>query len=221
MTSSATTSQETTMTTVTVAPEKLAILDTLAINKSAHESFDQGHCAMELVAWLAGEPHSDAPACACPVISRAVIRLNDRMPSDEMRAELLRPLLPRIVGSRSTRVVQVKRAYIAADMACRVFAPMALEARGKLDLAAGLRALAPITDTETAKAAKEKCRAAAAAAAYAAYAAAAAAAYAAADDAYAAAAYDAAAAAAADAAARKQVFTEGVRMIGVMLDVRE
>jgi hypothetical protein len=229
-------------------PERLAELDRLTLGHGSHSSFDAGHCAMEAVAWLAGEPHSDAPACACPVIARAMIRLNDRIRDDATRTELLRPLLPKIIGSRATREVQIKRAYVAADMAVRVFAPLALEKRGHLKLAEKLRAVTEITDRDTAISGRDAARKAyyaadadadadaadayAAGDAYAAYAAAAAAA----DAAYAAAdAYAAAAAAAADAAyaaaaaadayaaaadARKDVYRLGAQMIERMLAVR-
>ncbi len=202
--------------------EKLAALE---LDHGNHPSFDAGHCAMEAVAWLAGEPHSDAPACACPVIARAVIRLNDRISDKAMRTELLRPLLPKIVGTRASREVMIKRGYIAADMAVRVFAPMALEKRGRLDLAEKLRGLTEVTDQASARAARDVAwevrklaAAAAAAAAYATYAAAT----------YAAAAADAAdaAAAAADAAdgyayARRPVYEQAVKMIERMIDVKE
>jgi hypothetical protein len=190
--------------------ERLAALETMSLKYGSHPNVEAGLCAMEAVAWLAGEDHSDSPACVDPGIAAAVRKLNDRMPTDKMRTELLRPLLPKLIGSRTDDVVlKRRRAFIAADMACRVFAPMALEARGKLDLANELRALTEITDRKTAIEARDKCRSAAA------YAAAAAAAYAAADAA--AAAYAAAAAAAYADAARKAVFVEGVRMIERML----
>lgn len=105
---------------------------------------------MEAVAWLSGEPHSDEPKCACPVITRAMQRLNDRIEDEAVRTELLRPLLPKIVGSRAGRGVVIKRGFVAADMAVRVFAPMALEVRDKLDLARRLRDARPIVDRETA-----------------------------------------------------------------------
>lgn len=94
-----------------------------------------------------------------------------RAPSAAARAELatFEEHLNQYAGARLTWVTQSrkrKRAFIAADMACRVFAPMALEARGKLDLAKELRALIEVTDKQTAIEVRDKCRSAA----YAAYA---------------------------------------------------
>jgi hypothetical protein len=200
-----------------VLQDRLAGLAALVLGQGQHPP-DDGKCAMEAVAWLAGEPHSDAPACACPVITRAVQSLNDRIADDKTRTEILSPLLPRIVGTRASRDVMVRRGFVAADMAVRVFAPMALEARGRLDLAATLRACAPIVDIASARSARAAAVAAAAAAdaAAAAYAAAAAAAA----DAAAADAADAADAAAdaADAAAKIATYRLGAEMISRMIE---
>jgi hypothetical protein len=191
-------------------PERLAQLSEMKLDSGSHGAFEEGHCAMELVAWLAGQPHTDSPPCACPVVAKATMRLNDRIGDTALRTELLRPLLPRIVGSRASREVMVRRGYVAADMAVRVFAPLALEARGRLDLAKALRECAPIVDRGTARAGERAARPAAAddaayAAAYAAYAA----------------AYAAAAAAYAAAYAGRKIYEEGARMISLMLDVTE
>jgi hypothetical protein len=55
-------------------------------------------CAMQAVAWLAGEPNTDSPLCACPVIRRYVIRLNDSRLFSRHR-DLLKPYAIRIVGT--------------------------------------------------------------------------------------------------------------------------
>jgi hypothetical protein len=174
----------------------------ITLKYGSHRSVEAGLCAMEAVAWLAGEKHSDSPRCACPVVANMVRRLNDRLPNDETRTRLLKPLLVKLIGSRSTPEVERKRAYLAADWAVREGTPLALESAKLPDEAAKLRALPPIVDVESARVGKEAARAVrdkartAADAAYAAYAA-----YAAADAAYADAADAAAAAAdAADAA---------------------
>ena len=189
----------------------------IILKEGAHDSISDGMCAMEAVAWLAGEPHSDAPACACPVVAKFVTRLNDRISDDVTRTELLRPILPKIIGTRAGREAMIKRGFIAADYAVRVFSPMALEARGGMDAAKALRAARIIVDPETAL----EGAAVAYAVANAAYAAASSAAYAA----YAAANYAASAANAACAAASKavegEVYNESVRMIEAMIAVTE
>ena len=134
-------------------PDRLALLPTLPLHSGSHGTFDEGHCAMELVAWLAGEPHSDSPACASPVITAFVRSWNDGLPSDEDRARILGPLLPRVVGSVGSAAVEEQRAYMALDWLIRVHAPAWLDlVESCRPHAAALRALAPIVDVATAHA---------------------------------------------------------------------
>ncbi|MBC7644269.1 MAG: hypothetical protein H7123_04025, partial [Thermoleophilia bacterium] len=65
-------------------------------------------CAMEAVAWLAGEPGSASPQCADPILSGIFRRWNDRMATNEDR-ERLKPLLPKLAGTRSTPAVENER----------------------------------------------------------------------------------------------------------------
>ena len=54
-------------------------------------------CLMSLVAFLAGEPHSDAPGCASPVIQAFAVPVNDHMPG--AARQRLKPFAPRIIGT--------------------------------------------------------------------------------------------------------------------------
>jgi len=115
--------------------------------------------AMEAVAYVAGEPWADHPQCACPVITDFLIAWNDGLPSDEERDQLLKPLIPRLVGSRSTRAVEERRSYLALDWLIRVHTPKWLDLVPALhDHAKALRALPEITDMAGAAAAGEKVR---------------------------------------------------------------
>jgi hypothetical protein len=174
------------------------------IQHGKHAGPDDGGCVMEWTSWVAGEEWTDRPACACPVLTAFALRINDRMP-DRPRQRLL-PYVPRLAGSRSDPDRELRRGFLAADRAVRVFAPLALDAAGLGGEAAALRGLAEVSDAATARSAYAATDAAADAAAYAPYAYAAAyaatayaadaASYAAAAYAYAAAGGDAAAAAA-------------------------
>lgn len=42
-------------------------LDTIVLERGAHASIEDGGCIMEWTAYLAGEPHSDHPACVSGV----------------------------------------------------------------------------------------------------------------------------------------------------------
>ena len=110
---------------------------------------------MEAVAYVAGEPHSDHPACTSPVLTTVAIRLNDLWTDDER--QLLARLIPRLVGTRTTHEHDVRRAYVMVDGTIREVVPLWIEAIGWRDLAARIRDLAPIVDVETARAARKVC----------------------------------------------------------------
>lgn len=55
-------------------------------------------CVMSLVACLAGEEHTDSPACASPLIRAFAIPLNDNMP--HAIRQRLKPFAPRILGTQ-------------------------------------------------------------------------------------------------------------------------
>ena len=182
--------------------ERLALVQHLALAKGSHarpmgDPVDGALCVMEAVAYVAGEPWSDTPACACPVLGAFMRRWNDDLPTDADRARLLGPLIPRLVGSKSTPAVEERRAYLALDWMIRTYTPTMLDPVLSLaSHAIALRALPEIIDLTTAHAVSDTLKAAGAAAWDAAWAAAGGAAWDAAGDA----ARDAAGAAAWDAA---------------------
>ena len=116
----------------------------LVLRSGAHPSPDAGMCVMEAVAFVAGEPHTDSPACACPVLAAFLRRWNDDIPDDETRTRLLTPLIPALVGSRSTPAVESARVWAIIDWHIREFLPAFLDLVPALaDHAAAIRALPP------------------------------------------------------------------------------
>jgi hypothetical protein len=183
------------MSAIAIDPARLERVQALTLDSGGHNSPDDGMCVMEAVAFVAGEPFSDHPKCACPVIGAFMRAWNDGLPEVE-RNTLLRPFIPRLVGTRSTKAVEQRRADMALDWGVRVQAPAFLDLSEALSIhASALRALTPLT-SEAACTAAMPVLSAAAADASAAWAAARAAAWDAARDA----AWDAARAAAWDAA---------------------
>jgi len=126
-------------------------LDSLHLLTGGHDSVDDGVCLLEAVAWFAGEPHSDHPACTSPVLGAFGRRLNDLLP-DDRRQELV-PLVPQLVGTAGDGLDETRRA-MCVDHALRVAAPRWLDEAGMTDQAAQLRALAPITNLEEIRAAR-------------------------------------------------------------------
>jgi len=123
-------------------------LDATVLGEGAHMTRDDGMCAMELVAFLAGERHTDHPDCACPVLTSYTIGLNDSMP--EVWRQQLKPYLPLLIGSRDGRGAE--RAELLARRACTVFVPIALDAASLGERAEKLRAMvdAPLAELRAA-----------------------------------------------------------------------
>ena len=133
------------------------------LDVGAHEEFEAGYCAMELVSYMAGEPFSDHPECACPVISTFMRSWNDGIRDKEVRTRLLKPLLPKLIGTRSTKEAEQARAMLCVDWAVRVVTPAWLDLTPSLaDHAATLRSLPTIETHEQLAAADAAAYAAAA-----------------------------------------------------------
>ena len=99
------------------------LIDQYPLRRGAHPTRDDGMCAMEMVAWLAGEPHSDEPRCTCPVIAAFVRACNDAL-GDAARTRLLRPLVPLLVNTRSTAARERQRGLLVVDMLVRQLVPL-------------------------------------------------------------------------------------------------
>ena len=179
-----------------IIPERLAQLDAITLDEGSHADFDSGHCAMEVVSWLAGLGFTDAPECSSRVLRSYTISLNDAW-GDADRQRLV-PFLPRMVGTAGDGKDEA-RSYLALDWLIRTYTPAFLDLANLSAEAQALRDLRRIVDLASAEAAGPVVRAGrdkACEAGAAAWAAAGAAAWAAAGDA----AWAAAGAAARDAA---------------------
>lgn len=125
------------------------LLDRFPLSAGNHPTREDGLCAMEFVAWLAGEEHSDEPRCTCPVLAQAVRPLNDFLP-DGLRDRLLRPLLPRLIGTRDgTRdgtATKQARALLALDQVLRILTPRLLRRSGQIAAAEFLENLPAMLD---------------------------------------------------------------------------
>lgn len=133
-----------------IITERLQALDTIKLDKGEHSTFEDGHCAMEVVAWLAGEGHTDAPQCASRVLRNMTIGLNDTWDTDERQK--LAPFLPRMVGTGDDGLDEA-RSYLALDWMIRTYTPAWLDLAGHTKEAQELRDLRRIVDLATAEAA--------------------------------------------------------------------
>jgi hypothetical protein len=131
---------------VVVLDERLETLATLKLAAGGHHSFEEGVCVMEAVAWIAGEPFSDHPKCASPVIATFMRQWNDDL--DDDGRQMLKPLIPKLVGTAvavqydaAGRKVEDRRGWMCADWLVRVHTPAWLELAGCVEAATALRAL--------------------------------------------------------------------------------
>jgi hypothetical protein len=67
------------------------------LDRGAHVDPSHGRCAMEWVAHLCGEPHTDRPASVSPVMRKVMMALNDSL--NDVARQKLRPWLARTVGT--------------------------------------------------------------------------------------------------------------------------
>ena len=81
-----------------IETEKLKAFEKIDLSTGSHKSFESGACIMEMVSYLANEPWSDHPECACRALTAYAIKLNDSG-DDEIRARL-KSLAPRLIGTR-------------------------------------------------------------------------------------------------------------------------
>lgn len=125
-----------------VIAERWEKIQTLSLKHGSHEP-DSQFCVMEAVAFVAGEPWTDHPTCACPIISEFMRTWNDRLSSDKDRDRLLKQFVPRLVGTRNP-AVEVKRVIMIGDWTVRNVLPELFRLMGKHKEAAELAALPEI-----------------------------------------------------------------------------
>jgi hypothetical protein len=86
---------------------------TVRLRRGMHHSPEDGVCVMELVSMLAGEPFTDEPACACPVLAAVLRASNDRF-DDAARQRLYR-YASAAVDSRGDQTVLERRVALCVD----------------------------------------------------------------------------------------------------------
>lgn len=77
---------------------------TIKLSKSKRDSQDDGACVMELASMLAGEPFSDHPGSACPVIGSLLRAYNDSIDDDRRRD--LYGFAAKVVDNRDSLAVE-------------------------------------------------------------------------------------------------------------------
>lgn len=79
---------------------RLRVAQRFTLTAGQHTSALDGACLLEAVAYVAGEPWSDEPACACPVLAGLLRGWNDAL--HPAQRQTLKRYMARLVGSRGT-----------------------------------------------------------------------------------------------------------------------
>ncbi len=134
---------------MTILEERLPYIEALQLESGGHDAPDNGlvhACVMEAVAYIAGDPWSDHPECASPVLGAFLRSWNDSLPDADR--QMLKPLIPRLVGTKASKAVEEKRAWMVTDWLARECAPAFLRLAGLTDHAEALEGLAALTTTK-------------------------------------------------------------------------
>lgn len=102
-------------------------LEQFKLSAGKHAKFEDGACIMEMVSYMADEPWSDYPACACETLTNGAIRLNDRF-DDETRQKL-KPLIPLLMNTRADWDTRVLRSRFMVHRMLTVTFPIFTDAR--------------------------------------------------------------------------------------------
>lgn len=95
--------------------------DPYFLSHGGHAYADDGRCAMEWVAFIAGEEHTDEPECVSPALRDFCIGVNDAL--GDADRQKLRPYLARCIGTVNDglddwRDRMIDEALMSADSGC-------------------------------------------------------------------------------------------------------
>jgi hypothetical protein len=137
---------------MSVIEDRLPYLEPLKLSRGSHEAPSNGMvnaCVMEAVSYVAGEPFSDHPECASPVITSFLVSWNDAM--NDVDRQMLKPYIVRLVGTRTGKRHEEQRAWMLTDWLARECAPAWMRLAGLAAQAELLESLAPLTSAASAR----------------------------------------------------------------------
>lgn len=106
------------------------------LSAGKHASRAYGMCLLEYAAFLAGEPHSDAPQCVEPFLAGLGRSLNDHV--SPSHRQLLEPLASNLLHTRGDGLHD-QRQYMAFDWVARWYMPALLDFANRPELSRLLR----------------------------------------------------------------------------------
>lgn len=120
-------------------------LDDVVLSRGAHARRVDGVSLLEAVAWWAGEPHSDHPACVSPALATFARAWADALDDDDRQR--LKEWVPRLAGTAGDGGDR-RRALLLADWLARTCAPMLLRLAGLAGAARRLEEAPPVAGWE-------------------------------------------------------------------------
>ena len=131
---------------------KLKKILELDLKHGSHKSFKEGGCVMEMVSYIANEPWSDHPKCACPILTSYAIRINDAFNGEHRQK--LKPLIPLLVNTKESDETQIARKRLIRWRNVTATCPLILDLLKLTEIATELRAFKNTLE-DMAKAAKK------------------------------------------------------------------
>ncbi len=135
-------------------PDKLSTIsiDDITLERGSHETGEEGRCFMEAVAFVAGEDHSDLPACVCPALGEFARRWNDHL--GEIDRQKMKPYIRLVIGTAGDGFGE-RRSWMMIDWCLREGLAVYCDARNLKDIARELKGLPEICDFDAAKRARD------------------------------------------------------------------
>jgi hypothetical protein len=110
-----------------IIKKRLAKIATIPLLHGGHDDGSASNapamCVMEAVAWIAGEKWSASPKCVSPMIASFLRSWNDGLPTDADRDRLLKPLIPKLIGTAGTKKYEERRGWMVLDWSIRQCTP--------------------------------------------------------------------------------------------------
>ncbi len=118
--------------------ERLSEIENKKLNRGSGSTIDTA-CIMQMVSYITGDKWTDSPECACPVLTRYAIYLNDKF-NDDDRQKMKKFIVP-LVGTRMNDETQIARKRLIMFRYVTVTYPLLLDLWKLPDLATEFRAL--------------------------------------------------------------------------------
>jgi hypothetical protein len=128
----------------------MTTLDSITLCAGAGLLTDNQLCVMQAVDYVSSGGTSDHPECASRVVTDFLIRWNDALPTSADRDRLLRPLIPDVIGTRTSDADEMVRSWMAYDWLVRVHMVAWMRLSPSLTAHADAVAALPVIDSREA-----------------------------------------------------------------------